>query len=235
MLNHPTAANLSLENVQIHDQPCVVSWSGGKDSCLAMYRAIQSGAKIRMLLNMKIEDGERSRSHGLRSSVIEAQAKAMGVPLMGAATSWSDYENCFVAALSRLREQGITHGIFGDIDLIEHLEWEQMVCKKADMLPYLPLWQQDRLPLVREFVDAGFEARIVAVRADKLDKKYLGQLLTHQLLEEFAALGIDPCGENGEYHSVVTNGPLFEWPLELTVGEQVLRDGLWFQDFELED
>ena len=217
----------------LNNKRCMVSWSGGKDSCLAMYRAIQAGAKIERLVNMKIEDGMRSRSHGLRSGVIDAQANSLGVALESSATSWADYEDNFIELLIKLKADGIDVGIFGDIDLQEHLEWEEMVCKKAAIIPSLPLWKEDRLSLVREFIELGFVSKIVAVKDELLSSDYLGRALTMVLVEEFETNGIDACGENGEFHTVVIDGPIFNKPIELSEGEKVLMSGYYFLDFEV--
>lgn len=210
---------------------CAVSWSGGKDSCLAMHRAVQAGAHVDIIINMKIEGGERSRSHGLRSGVIEAQARELGVGLEGAETSWEDYEENFVSILRRLAADGVEAVIFGDIDLQAHLDWEEMVCRRAGLKPVLPVWQGERMALIREFVEAGFETRIVALKGALLSPDYLGRVLTLDLAEEFVRQGIDACGEDGEFHTVVTNGPLFRHPIELVPGVRVRREGYWFLDF----
>ncbi len=212
---------------------CAVSWSGGKDSCLAMYRATQSGAQVEVVVNMKVEGGERSRSHGLRSSLIEAQARAMGLRLKGRATSWKDYEIHFVQILRDLANDGIEAVVFGDIGLQAHLAWEEMVCRQAGMIPVLPLWHAGRMELVQEFVGAGFKSHIVALRAETLSPDYLGRLFTSELAQEFEAKGIDACGENGEFHTVVTSGPLFRQPIEIVPGERVQRERYWFLDFEV--
>jgi uncharacterized protein (TIGR00290 family) len=214
---------------------CLASWSGGKDSCLALYRAVRHGAQVETLVNMQIESGERSRSHGLRSAVIAAQADAMGMKLRTAAATWEDYEEAFVRMLQEASAEGLEAAIFGDIEGQAHLEWERMVCSRADLLPVLPVWQADRAALVAEFLEAGFETRLVMVRAEALSPDYLGRKLSLELAEEFEPQGVDACGENGEFHTVVTDGPLFKHPLTLRPGEQVLRDGCWFLDFELSE
>ncbi|HEY73528.1 MAG TPA: diphthine--ammonia ligase [Thermoflexia bacterium] len=210
--------------------PFVCSWSGGKDSCLALYRAASAGARPKFLLTMLQEDGKRSRSHGLARDVLQAQALALGIPLLTRATSWDEYEAVFVAALQGLSEAGIEAGVFGDIDIEDHRLWEEKVCGAAGIGAYLPLWKTPRLELFDEFLSRGFEAVIVAVCEEKLDKAYLGETLSVELAREFDRLGIDPAGEEGEYHTVVTNGPIFSRPLRLEVGEQVFRSGYWFLD-----
>ena len=212
---------------------CAVSWSGGKDSCLAAHRAAQAGARVETIINMKVETGERSRSHGLRSSLIEAHARETGMRLDGAATSWGDYEENFVAILRRLAAGGVEGIVFGDIELQAHLDWEEMVCQRAGVIPVLPIWLGGRMELVHEFIEAGFETRIVAVKEELLSPDYLGRCLTIDLAREFERQGIDACGENGEFHTFVTDGPLFRRPVELVHGEHVLQDGYWFIDLDL--
>ncbi len=218
---------------ELEGKSCFCSWSGGKDSCLALYRALDAGAQVRHLVNMRVETGERSRSHGLRTTVLQAQAERMDLPLCGESVSWSGYEQGFIRILRGLKDQGIETGIFGDIDLQEHLDWECRVCGEAGMTAALPLWQEEPMSLVCEFCEAGFETRIAAVRAESLSPDVLGKALTPDLTREFVDLGVDACGENGEFHTVVVNGPIFREPLDLVPGEQVFRDGYWFMDFTL--
>jgi diphthine-ammonia ligase len=210
--------------------PFVCSWSGGKDSCLALYRAVTAGAEPKSLFSMLREDGARSRSHGLPCEVLQAQAASLGIPLVTKTASWSDYESVFIAALQELRVDGVEAGVFGDIDIGDHRLWEEKVCGAAGIEAYLPLWKAPRLALLGEFLLLGFEATIVTVNSEKLDKAYLGRVIDLELVKEFVRLGIDPSGEEGEYHTVVTDGPIFSAPVRLKTGERVLYDGYWFLD-----
>jgi diphthine-ammonia ligase len=210
--------------------PFVCSWSGGKDSCLALYRAVTAGAEPKVLLSMLRADGQRSRSHGLRREVLQAQADRLAIPLTAKAASWADYESVFIAALQELKARGIEAGVFGDIDVDDHRLWEEKVCTAAGIASFLPLWQTERLALLGEFLMLGFEAKIVAVNGEKLDKAYLGRVLDPDLVRAFAELGIDPSGEAGEYHTVVTGGPIFSGPVRLETGGRVFHDGYWFLD-----
>lgn len=194
------------------------SWSGGKDSCLALHRARMAGAKPACLLTMISEDGIRSRSHGLRRDVIEAQAAAMGIPLLTRYATWAGYEAVFVEALHAIRKKGIKSGVFGDIDFPPHLEWEEKVCAKADIRPCLPLWGGARPALLHEFIALGYKALIVRVNENKLNRKFLGRIIDRKIVGEFQKIGIDPCGENGEYHTLVVDGPIFSRPLPVTTG-----------------
>jgi len=211
-------------------QTLCCSWSGGKDSCLALHRALAAGGKLTCLLTMFTEDGERSRSHGLPRSVLEAQAAAIGVPLLTASATWDEYEAAFVKLLHAAKARGPTTAVFGDIDIPRHREWEENVCRQAGLAAALPLWQHDRLGLLDEWWAAGFEARIIVAREGLVDRSYLGRVLDRATARELAAAGVDACGENGEFHTVVTAGPLFRQPIGLELRDQVLRSGCWFQD-----
>jgi len=211
------------------------SWSGGKDSCLALYRALAPGNELACLVTMFTEDDERSRSHGLARGVLAAQAAAIGVPLLSASATWDEYERAFVELLKQARSHGALAAVFGDIDIPRHREWEENVCRQAGLAALLPLWQEDRWTVLDEWWAAGFEARIVVAREGLVDRAYLGRVLDSDVANELAATGVDPCGENGEFHTVVTAGPLFHRPLKLELRGQVLRSGCWFQDFAVID
>jgi len=191
------------------------------------------GGQLSCLVTMFTEDGQRSRSHGLARDVLQAQAVAIGVPLLSAAATWDEYEAEFVRLLRTANARGATTAVFGDIDIPRHRAWEENVCRQAGLAAALPLWQHDRMALLEEWWAAGFEARIVVAREGQVDRRYLGRVLDRQTAEELAATGVDPCGENGEFHTIVTAGPLFRAPLRLTMGERVLRSGCWFQDLVL--
>lgn len=209
------------------------SWSGGKDSCLSLYRCIKEGGIPRLLLTMFTEGGERSRSHGLEKSIVQAQADSLGIPVKICSASWADYENVFLKALSNIKRMSLNMGIFGDIDLQDHKDWVERVCSKASIKSYLPLWKENREDILSEFIELGFKARIVALKDGTLDKNMLGKYLDASLAKELKLAGVDPCGENGEFHTVVTDGPIFSYPLEIIMNDSVLRDGYWFADFQL--
>jgi uncharacterized protein (TIGR00290 family) len=209
----------------VNDPIWAASWSGGKDSCLALQLAIESGGEPYALLTVLDEHGERSRSHGLRPEVLHAQARACGLPMREAWASWQTYEEAFVAALRALRDEGVTDCVFGDIDLEDHRIWEQRVCERAGLRASLPLWQRDRREVLDEHWRRGFRCHVVAVDARKLDRDVLGAELTPELATRFERDGVDACGENGEFHTVAVDGPLFQRPLELAFGEIVERSG----------
>jgi diphthine-ammonia ligase len=211
----------------------VVSWSGGKDSCYAAIQAAQQGISPTVLLNVLNEAGKISRSHGIPVDILDAQAAAIGLPIHLVSSSWKDYEATFVAALQQLQQSHeLTHAVFGDIDLQAHRDWEEMVCDKAALTAVLPLWLRDRKQLVLEMLDQGIETMIVSCNTT-MGEKYLGKTITQELVEELEALGIDPCGENGEYHTLVTNCSLFEHPIQVQVVNTLLHDNYWFTELRL--
>jgi diphthine-ammonia ligase len=201
------------------------SWSGGKDCCLAMYRAIAGGMDVRCLANMVTEDGKRSCSHGISAAVMKKQAEALAVPIAQRPTTHETYESVFVETLKEFRQTGIEGGVFGDIDFNPHREWLDRICQKAGITPHLPLWQESQPKLLEEFIDAGFIAVVVAVKADILGKEILGRTVNRELLSYLSGLdkGITPCGEAGEYHTLVIDGPLFKKRLVITKSEKVTR------------
>lgn len=162
--------------------------------------------------------GERSRSHGLRPEVIAAQVDALGLPLLSGRAGWDTYAAEFSKQLQAARELGAQSVVFGDIDLQDHRDWAEAICAQAGLTAVFPLWLEARAGLVHAVLSRGFQARIVAVREDRLSADLLGRDLAASLAE-IGAQGADLCGEEGEYHSVVVDGPLFRRPLKLTAGD----------------
>ncbi|MDI6894750.1 MAG: diphthine--ammonia ligase [Bacillota bacterium] len=212
---------------------CFVSWSGGKDSCLALWRARRSGADIGYLVTTYSGRTERTMAHGLRLELVRTQAEALGVELIAVETGWEEYEARFKAAISSLRERGVEAGVFGDIDLREHREWVERVSREAGLNALLPLWGADQSVLLREWVSEGFTAVIVAVRSD-LGLEWLGRTLdrrcTAELDRALTRRGLSPSGESGEYHTLAVDGPLFQRPLEVREAVPVLRGRHWMLD-----
>ena len=206
-----------------------ISWSGGKDCCLALMRAF-AAFDVRAAVTMFDEAGARSRSHGLRPEVVLAQAGRLGFDVETGRGSWSTYEDGFVDALDRVAARGCTHVIFGDIFEDAHRAWNERVAARAGLVAVQPLWGAPTAGLVREFLARGGEATLVTVRTAYLDAAWLGRRLDTDAVETFLRIGVDPCGERGEYHTVVTNCPLFSAPLLLDEGERVERGGCWAVD-----
>lgn len=193
----------------------VSSWSGGKDSCYAMMKAIQQGFIPKVLLNMMNENGKVSRSHGLPMFILNQQAQKMKLPLKAIPATWGDYEEKFISTLKSLKATfDLDAAVFGDIDLQPHKDWEDKVCEAASIKAILPLWQQDRIVLVNEMIENGIETMIVSCNS-QMGESYLGKILTKELAQELLGKGIDPCGENGEFHTLVIHCPLFSEAIEL--------------------
>jgi uncharacterized protein (TIGR00290 family) len=191
----------------------LASWSGGKDSCLALWRAQKLGISVTHLLTALDESGLKTRSHGVSKSLIQCQGQSLGIDNEFISASWQDYEKEFIAKLIQLGDEGISQAIFGDIDLIAHREWEEKVCTAANIAAMLPLWNENRLSLVTEFLDAGFKARVTCVDGRFLDESFVGVEFDAQFLDRLPE-GVDACGENGEFHTFVYDGPNFSEPVK---------------------
>ncbi len=207
-----------------------VSWSGGKDCALSYYRATETN-RIAYLLNMIAETGDVSRSHGIRTKIMQLQAEAIGVPLMQVKSSWESYEAQFKKAVAVLKEKGVEVGIFGDIDLEEHRQWEERVSRESGISAVLPLWGTKRERLLHEFMESGFEAVVVAIKEDLLGHKWLGRRIDKDFISEISNVsGVDASGENGEYHTFVLSGPIFHKRLQIVKSEKITRQGYCFLD-----
>ena len=208
------------------------SWSGGKDSCLACYRAIASGLKVSCLANTVSEDGKHSFSHGLPAEVIQVQSQAMGIPLVQRPTNSTNYEAEFKNMLRAFKKEGIEGGVFGDIDFEEHRQWIDRVCREVAVTPHLPLWGERQEKVLRDFISSGFEAVIIATKADLFGEEWLGQKVDLDFIKHLEQLretkDITLCGEAGEYHTLVIDGPLFKARLEILESKKNLRDERWF-------
>ena len=211
-----------------------LSWSGGKDSYLALHRSL-SEFEIVAAITMFNDDGTRSRSHGLRPDVIAAQIRRLGLTPVSSYASWSTYEDAYRSALRELRPLGVTHVIFGDIMYESNRAFPERVCAAEGLTAVEPLWGESTEALYREFIATGATAHIVTVRGDRIGPDWLGRPLTIDLLPALEALGVDPCGEHGEYHTVVVAAPLFSTPLAVTAGTTVVHDGCWAIDLLLDE
>jgi uncharacterized protein (TIGR00290 family) len=194
------------------------SWSGGKDSCLALNRAIKNGYEITHLLTMFDETGERSRSHAVSIEVMQAQAESLGLKLIAPVASWQDYEKVFIEELRKLKSQNVEAAIFGDIDLQAHRDWEERVCAAAEIEAVLLLWNENRLDLVNEFLASGFRSVVICTNEKYLPKEFCGRVFDEQFVKDLPE-GVDACGENGEFHTFVFDGELFKNPVPYKIDE----------------
>lgn len=213
--------------------PFLCSWSGGKDSYFAFCQAVQTGAVPRVLFNVMNEHGDRSRSHGIPREVLIEQAACLDLPIEFIESTWSEYEQRFIAKLKGLKAAyDFTHAVYGDIDIQSHRDWEEKVSTAAGLKAVLPLWQGDRLSLVHDMIDFDIRALIVSCRAEYADQ-ILGKYIDNSLIAVFEELGIDACGENGEYHTLVVDGPAHKKPLKIKTGKSVTHGHYSFLELSL--
>lgn len=204
-----------------------INWSGGKDASFALWQLQQEGTyDIRYLFTTLSEAHRRVSMHGVREVLLDEQAKQTGIELVKALlpenASMEDYNNIMRDRLSRFRAEGVQQAVFGDIFLEDLRAYRETQLSQADMQGVFPLWKKDSTELIKDFIAAGFKAIIVCVNAKYLPASFAGRLIDEAFLADLPA-GVDPCGENGEFHSFVFDGPIFKAPVPFQVGETVER------------
>jgi len=214
-----------------------ISWSGGKDSCLAYWKAKAEGLNIGYMLNTYRRDTGRVAFHGVRAEFIRAQSNALGIPLLQIVVGDNDYEARFQEALSDLRGRGVEGVVFGDIDIRQNRDWCEGVCRRVGLESIFPLWMQDQKSIMEEFIGAGFKAVVVALNSRFLRREDLGRILDSRWLERIETLRsgakenpITYCGENGEYHTFVYGGPAFNREIGFAPGEKVSNGEYYLMD-----
>lgn len=198
--------------------PYAVMWSGGKDSALALTRARRDGLTIGCLLNFIDADSRRVRFHHTRAELIAAQAVAIGVPLRQRGTTWEGFEATFGAALAELRREGFAGVVFGDIHLVDVRAWYEERVRGSGLEHVEPIWGEAPATLLGEFIASGGRAVLTCREIARLDEGWLGRVLDEAFPAEIARVPIDPCGENGEYHSFAFAGPPFRAPVAWASG-----------------
>jgi uncharacterized protein (TIGR00290 family) len=217
--------------------PLVMSWSGGKDSALALHELRLAGTyEIAGLLTTVSEEYKRISHHGVRESLLDAQAEAIGVPLTKVYLPSNQshpctnevYEDIMGRTMARFKAEGIEAVGFGDLFLEDLRAWREKNLAKLGMRGIFPLWKRDTAALAGEIIDLGFRARLSCVEG-RVGPGFVGRSYDRALLRDLPA-GVDPCGEYGEFHSYVHDGPIFRFPVEIRVGEIVVRDGRYYAD-----
>jgi len=212
----------------------LLSWSGGKDSAMALYE-IQKAKKYEILglLTTVTEDYDRISMHGVRSVLLQQQAQSLGFPLeklfIPRETSIEEYESKLEIALTMFQQDGVSLVVFGDIFLEGIRKYREEKLSKIGMTGLFPLWKKRSADLAHAFIDLGFKAVVTCVDPKVLDKAFVGRLIDERFLAELPA-NVDPSGENGEFHSFVFEGPIFKERIPCTVGEVVLRGSFYFCD-----
>ena len=209
----------------------VCSWSGGKDACLALHRAVAAGGVPTALVCLARADGEATLTHGVPIELVRTQADRLGLPLDVCPASWHDYELVWAQALQQRREAGVEAAVFGDLHIVRHHRWELRVCRGLGLKPLHPLWKESPRALAEELSATRTRAVITCLLAERLDKTYLGREITPALLNELEAAGVDPFGEHGEYHTLVADAALFSAPVDVAPTGEYLHDGHWYLDF----
>jgi len=208
----------------------IVSWSGGKDSCLACYEAMLQGYKVSHLVNFISKEFKRVSFHGTEAELIKLQSQAVGIPLLKKETTWDGYEQEFKEAVQSLIPNGVKGMIFGDIYLQGHKDWVEKVCGDLGIDAVEPLWGKNPEEILSKFIDSGFEAVIVSAQYKFIDEYWIGHRVDESFMEYLKNKNIDICGENGEYHTLVVNGPVFKRPIQLIETRTIVRDNYWFLD-----
>ncbi|MDI6806657.1 MAG: diphthine--ammonia ligase [Candidatus Aenigmarchaeota archaeon] len=208
----------------------VASWSGGKDSCFACYEAIRNGYDVSYLVNFISKEYKRVSFHGTEAKLIQQQAEAIGIPLVQKETTWNGYEQEFKEAMQGLIFDGVKGMIFGDIYLQEHKDWTERVCRELGIEAVEPLWGKNPEKILSDFIDAGFEAVIVSAQSKFIDKEWVGHQVSRNFMAYLKNRNIDICGENGEYHTLVINGPIFKRRIKIIESKIINRDDYWFLD-----
>lgn len=231
----------------------IACWSGGKDSAMALHAALRrDDLEVAGLLTTLNPEYDRISMHGVRRALLEAQTAAIGLPVeqvfVGAppASALSaapeddphgfttfpanaEYEAKMGAAMAAAAASGVEGVVFGDIFLEDLRAYRERNLSRVGMRGVFPLWRRDTAKLLAEFFDVGFRAVTVCIDETKLDESWAGRQLDRNFGANLPG-GVDPCGENGEYHSFVYDGPIFQQPVPFTRGETVHRDGFWFTD-----
>jgi uncharacterized protein (TIGR00290 family) len=209
-------------------EKAVVAWSGGKDSALALHEILESGRyEVQELLTTVTRDYDRISIHGVRSVLLEQQAKALGFPLektfISKGASDEEYETELLKALKRQRDAGVSSMVFGDIFLEDIRKYRERMLMKVSVNGVFPLWKKDTRTLARRFIQLGFKAVIASVDSEVLAKDFVGREYDERFLSDLPE-NVDPCGENGEFHSFVYDGPIFHERVSFTKGVKVLRE-----------
>jgi len=210
----------------------IVAWSGGKDSALALYEILNAGSyEVLELLTTVTKDYDRISIHGVRRVLLEQQARALRIPLeemfIMKGASDKGYESELLKTLKRHRDNGVFSVVFGDIFLEDVRKYREQLLSKAEMKGIFPLWEKDTKDLALKFINLGFKAIITSVDSTVLGKDFVGREYNEQFLSDLPA-GVDPCGENGEFHSFVYDGPIFHEKVAFIKGKIVLRDNRFY-------
>jgi uncharacterized protein (TIGR00290 family) len=212
----------------------LLAWSGGKDSAITLYE-IQRIPEYQVvsLLTTLTAGYDRVSMHGIRRALLERQAESLSLPLyevfISKEANNEEYASKMQVALTDFNKAGVSSVVFGDIHLEDVRKYREDNLYKAGMKAIFPIWGRDTAELSRSFIDLGFKAIVTCVDSKVLDKTFAGRIIDESFMAQLPA-NVDPCGENGEFHSFVFDGPVFNRRIQYTVGQIVLRDSFYFCD-----
>lgn len=212
----------------------VMSWSGGKDSCIALYEIQKAGEyHVAALLTTLTREYDRISMHGVRRVLLERQAASLRLPLHQVFISKNanndEYELRIGEAFSAYRQQRIDSIVFGDLFLEDIRSYREQFLARHNMRGLFPVWQRDTTSFIKEFVELGFKAVVTCVDSRMLDQSFAGRIIDEEFISSLPP-DVDPCGENGEFHSFVVDGPIFAEPVGFSRGETISRNSFWFCD-----
>jgi uncharacterized protein (TIGR00290 family) len=212
----------------------LIAWSSGKDSAWALHEARRAGDLDIVGALTTVTDGfGRVSMHGVREELLQAQLEAAGLPAITVRIPYpcpnEVYEREMAAAMADAKAGGVSHIVFGDLFLEDIRAYREEKLKGTGITPVFPLWQQPTGPLAQKMIEGGVEAHLAVVDLKKLPADFAGRRFDAALIDALPA-GADPCGENGEFHSFVSAGPMLAWSIPVKVGETVERDGFAFAD-----
>lgn len=211
-----------------------VSWSSGKDCAFALWEARKAGEfEICGLLTTTNEAVDRVAMHGTRNELMRRQAEAVGLPVLEVGLPWpcsnEDYASRMIAACDTMKAEGVSHVVYGDLFLEDIRAYRDEKMAQAGLTAVYPLWKRDTQQLARDMITSGLKTVVVCIDPKKLDASFAGRWFDEQFLADLPE-GIDPCGENGEFHTCVVDGPMFSSAIEVELGETVERDGFVYAD-----
>jgi len=213
-------------------KPLVVSWSGGKDSILALNEILNNNHyAVRSLITTVTKGYDRISIHGVRNELLEQQVQSIGLPLHKVSipkdSTNEQYEKALKDILLYFKNEGINEIVFGDIYLEDVKKYRDELLDKLDMKGIYPIWKKDSEELARKFIELGFKAVTTCIDSQQIDKKFVGREYNYDFLNDLPN-SADPCGENGEFHTFVYDGPLFDKKIDFTKGEIVFRDDRFY-------
>ncbi len=204
------------------------NWSGGKDSALSLYHIKKDDQyDVELLLTSVNAAFDRVSMHGVRNELLAQQAESIGLPLkkieLPEMPSMDEYNNKMQDTIGLLKNDGFTHAVFGDIFLEDLRIYREEQLVKVGIQAHFPIWKRDTKELLKEFLDLGFKTIIVCIKSELLDPSFSGRIIDYNFINEIPS-NVDPCGENGEFHTFVFDGPIFEKPIDFIIGEKVYRE-----------